>query len=73
MKDLERLLYSSRNDVNKLKEAIQLVFYNNGSLPHKCLDHPLIGDWSGHRECDLGWDFLLTYMLVDSSKTSLVI
>jgi len=37
------------------------------------LDHPLGGDWDGHRECHIGGDFLLAYKLVDSAKHGLVV
>lgn len=37
------------------------------------LDHPLTGDWLGHRECHVGGDFLLIYRLDDSGKAGFVV
>jgi mRNA interferase YafQ len=37
------------------------------------LDHPLGGDWEGHRECHIGGDFLLAYKLDDSAKHGLIV
>lgn len=31
------------------------------TLPEKCKDHPLSGDWIGHRECHIQPDWLLIY------------
>ena len=31
------------------------------SLPDKNRDHPLTGNWSGHRECHIQPDWLLVY------------
>lgn len=59
--------------MNGLKEAMLLLVANNGPLPPEWFDHPLTGDWLGHRECHIGGDFLLIYRLDDSSKTGLVV
>ena len=32
------------------------------SLPDKNRDHPLTGNWSGHRECHIQPDWLLIYL-----------
>ncbi len=50
-----------------------LLIANDGPLPPEWLDHPLTGDWSGHRECHIGGDFLLIYTLDDSGKSGLVV
>jgi mRNA interferase YafQ len=42
-------------------------------MPPEWLDHPLTGDWAGHRECHIGGDFLLIYTLDDSGKSGLVV
>jgi mRNA interferase YafQ len=46
---------------------------NDAPLGAEWLDHPLGGDWDGHRECHIGGDFLLAYKLVDSAKHGLVV
>ena len=45
----------------RLKGAMLLLIANDGPLGPEWLDHPLKGDWSDHRECHIGGDFLLTY------------
>ena len=72
-KDWQRLSHSGRYDMNGLKEAILLLVANDGPLPPEWLDHPLTGDWLGHRECHVGGDFLLIYRLEVSAKTGLVV
>lgn len=59
--------------MNHLKEAMMLLVANDRPLPPEWLDHPLTGDWAGHRECHVGGDFLLIYRLDDSSKCGLVV
>jgi len=73
LKDWKRLSHSGRYDMNKLKEAMLLLIANDGPLPPEWLDHSLTGDWSGHRECHIGGDFLLIYRLDDSGNSGLVV
>jgi mRNA interferase YafQ len=68
LKDWERLSRSGRYDMNRLKEAMLLLIANEGPLGPEWLDHPLGGDWYGHRECHIGGDFLLAYKIYDSGK-----
>ena len=73
LKDWERLTRAGRYDMNRLKQAMLLLVANDGPLGPEWLDHPLGGDWDGHRECHVGGDFLLTYKLVESTKNALVV
>ncbi|QDQ26579.1 type II toxin-antitoxin system YafQ family toxin [Chitinimonas arctica] len=73
LKDWQRLSHSGRYDMNRLKEAMTLLIVNDGPLPPEWLDHPLKGDWAGHRECHIGGDFLLVYTLDDSGRSSMVV
>jgi mRNA interferase YafQ len=73
LKDWERLSRSGRFDMNRLKEAMLLLIANDAPLGPEWLDHPLKGEWAGHRECHIGGDFLLAYKLDDSQKTGLVV
>jgi len=50
-----------------------LLVANDEPLPPQWQDHPLTGDWRGHRECHIGGDFLLVYRLDDASKYGLII
>lgn len=73
LKDWERLTHSGRYDMNRLKEVMVLLIANGAPLGAEWLDHPLGGDWEGHRECHVGGDFLLAYKLDSSSKVEQVI
>jgi mRNA interferase YafQ len=73
LKDWERLSRSGRYDMTRLKEAMLLLIANDGPLGPEWLDHPLKGDWQGHRECHIGGDFLLLYKIDDGAKYALVI
>src|SRR3546814_3752970 len=57
-KDWERLSRSGRYNMNQLKEAMMLLIANDAPLGPEWLDHALKGDWSDHRECHIGGDFL---------------
>ncbi len=73
LKDWERLTHSGRYDMNRLKEVMVLLIANDAPLGAEWLDHPLGGDWEGHRECHVGGDFLLAYKLDSISKVEQVI
>lgn len=45
-----------------------LLIANDGPLPPEWLDHPLKGNWAGHRECHVGGDFLLIYELTEGGS-----
>lgn len=59
--------------MNRLKEAIMLIIANDAPLAPEWQDHLLVGEWSGHRECHIGGDFLLIYKIADLSKYDLVV
>lgn len=73
LKDWDRLTRSGRYDMNRLKEAMLILIENSAPFGPEWLDHPLGGDWDGHRECHIGGDFLLTYKLYSTSKNEQVI
>jgi len=50
-----------------------LLIANDAPLGSEWLDHPLGGDWDGHRECHVGGDFLLAYKLDNSNKIELIV
>ena len=62
-KDWQRLSHSGRYDMNRLKKVMLLLIENAEPLPEQWLDHPLTGQWTAHRECHIGGDFLLIYKL----------
>lgn len=47
-----------------LNSVIELLT-NGEALPEKYLDHPLSGNWIGHRECHIQPDWLLVYYFED--------
>ncbi len=50
-----------------------LLIANSALLGPEWRDHPLKGDWSSHRECHIGGDFLLVYKVDDGDETGLVV
>ena len=63
VKDWERLNKSGRFNMKQLKTALLLLVANDATLGPEWLDHPLKGEWSDHRECHIGGDFLLIYQI----------
>lgn len=66
-KDWERLCGTGRYDMSRLKEAMILLIANDGPPGPEWKDHPLKGEWSSHRECHIGGDFLLIYRVDDTA------
>lgn len=73
LKDWESLSRSGRYDMHRLKRAMLLIIANDGPLGPEWRDHPLKGDWAGHRECHIGGDFLLTYKVDEGGKVGQII
>ena len=63
VKDWDRLSRSGRYNMHQLKEAMLLLIANDAPLGPEWLDHALKGEWADHRECHIGGDFLLIYMI----------
>ena len=59
LKDWQRLSHLGSYDMTRLKEAMLLLIANDAPLGPEWLDHALKGEWSDHRECHIGGDFLL--------------
>lgn len=68
-KDWQALSHSGRYDMASLKQAMMLLIANDAPLGPEWLDHALKGDWSDHRECHIGGDFLLIYRLEQQGKS----
>ena len=66
LKDWEDLTRSGRYNMGRLKDVMMLLIANDGPLPSEWRDHALTGDWADHRECHVGGDFLLIYLLTGS-------
>ena len=66
--DWQRLTHSGRYDMRRLKEAMLLLIAADAPLGPEWLDHALKGEWSDHRECHIGGDFLLIYRLSEADS-----
>ncbi len=64
-KDLKRIKKRQKN-INKLKIIITLLLKKK-SLPIRCRDHALIGNYQNHRECHIEPDWLLIYKSTENS------
>lgn len=49
-------------DISMLEDVITTLAMG-GLLPEKNKDHPLSGNWAGHRECHILPDWLLVYRI----------
>ncbi len=65
-KDLKRILKQGKN--LSLLEVIITCLQEQQPLPPKNVDHALIGDWKGYRECHISSDWLLIYKVDDEIK-----
>ena len=59
-----RKLRSSGKNLSKLATVIDSLAAE-GELDPKYQDHPLIGNYVGHRECHIAPDWLLIYKIKD--------
>lgn len=62
-KDIKRAQKRGK-DLAKLKALIDVLLAGK-PLPAKNRDHPLGGDWAGHRDCHIEPDWLLIYRVLD--------
>ena len=53
--------------MNRLKAVMLMLIANDAPLGPEWKDHPLKGEWSSHRECHVGGDFLLIYKTDDAA------
>ena len=60
-KDLRRMAKRGV-DMDLLDEIITLL-RECKPLPERCEDHPLTGNWAGHRDCHIQPDWLLIYII----------
>ena len=67
LKDWQRLSRSGRYDMKRLKRVMLLLAANDAPLGAEWKDHALKGEWSAHRECHVGGDFLVIYRLDETA------
>jgi len=77
-KDFKRVMATPRHsrDVGPLLEDILAFLVADEALPENYLDHALVGNWKGHRECHrechIKPDLLLIYKTEELDKLHLV-
>ncbi len=49
-------------DIKQLQTVLDILVAEK-PLPVKCIDHPLGGNYTGHRECHISPDWLLIYKI----------
>lgn len=59
-----KLALKRHMDIELLDNIIRMLSRGE-TLPEKNKDHPLTGDWVGHRECHILPDWLLVYRIDD--------
>ena len=64
-KDIKRVKKRGKN-MEKLKTVIYILLEKK-SLPIRCHDHTLSGNYNDHRECHIEPDWLLIYKITESS------
>jgi mRNA interferase YafQ len=62
-KDIKRALKPGK-DLAKLKTVVNLLVAQQ-PLPPKNRDHPLAGNWAGHRDCHIEPDWILIYKILE--------
>ena len=63
-KDYKRMKKRGK-DISKLTQTMKWL-EDETPLPARFHDHPLIGNWSGARECHIEPDWLLIYSLTEN-------
>ena len=66
-RDLRRMRRRGK-DVQKLQAVVRLLVQEQ-PLAERYHDHPLVGDWSGYRDCHIEPDWLLLYKIDRDEET----
>ena len=61
-----KLLKKRGYDINKLLDVIDIL-REGRELPPQYKDHPLHGDYEGHRDCHIEPDWILIYYKTENS------
>ena len=70
-KDLRRSVRQGRKNTDALDDII-LLLLNDETIPERNKDHELSGNWKGHREIHIEFDWLLIYKKPDPATLVLV-
>ena len=60
-KDIHKLERSGRHDIEKMKTVVRKLL-NAESLDVRHRNHPMTGNWKGHRDCHIEPDWVLIYI-----------
>lgn len=52
----------------RIFKAVNELLMVGEPLPARCLDHALVGNWQGHRDCHLAPDWLLIYRIDEEEQ-----
>jgi len=55
-------------DLSKLKAIVDMLVAGE-ALPERCVDHSLLGNWSGWRDCHIEPDWILIYKVTPDTLT----
>ena len=73
LSDWDRLEASGRHDMNRLKEAMSILAFNDGPMPPEWKDHQINGKFNDYRECHVKGDLLLIYRIKEDSKVEVLV
>lgn len=63
-----KLSKKRHKNLHRLHEIMKDIEKQKG-LDHKLKDHPLVGNWDGHRELHIEPDWLLIYKVIHKKNT----
>ena len=64
-KHLKQISKRNIENVKKIRDVVHIL-QSGETLDERFKDHPLVGNWTGHRECHVLPDLLLIYKIVEN-------
>lgn len=64
-KHLKQIAKQNIENVKKIYDTVNIL-QKGETLEERFKDHPLVGNWIGHRECHVLPDLLLIYKIVEN-------
>ena len=71
-RDYKKAMPRHGKDLGPLLADVLTLLCDDRPLPASNRDHPLAGEWNGHRECHVKADLLLIYRKPDKETLHLV-
>jgi len=59
-----RRMTRRKKDLRKLEDVVEMLA-SGTTLPQRCSDHALTGNWRGWRDCHIEPDWLMIYKLTE--------